>query len=82
MSLTVQQYVERLERAAQANRDLFISSIRAFAAAIDAKDPTRGPRRVADLARSIVAIGAERRFQRIWIGAAHDVGRSASRTRC
>ncbi|MEE8526677.1 MAG: HAMP domain-containing protein, partial [Thermoanaerobaculia bacterium] len=43
MSDYVESYIERLQRAAQANRDLFISTIRAFAAAIDAKDPyTRG----------------------------------------
>jgi len=43
MSGHVQSYVEQLEAAARANRELFIGSIRAFAAAVDAKDPyTRG----------------------------------------
>ena len=80
MSLTVQQYVERLERAAQANRDLFISSIRAFAAAIDAKDPyTRGhSERVAMFSRVIAKqLGQNEELQqRVWIAALlHDVGK-------
>ncbi len=43
MSGHVERYVQQLRQAAQANRELFIGSMRAFVAAIDAKDPyTRG----------------------------------------
>lgn len=80
MSGTVEEYVGKLREAAQRNRDLFISSIRAFAAAIDAKDPyTRGhSERVAELSRSIARhLGQSDEFQqRLWIGALlHDVGK-------
>jgi len=76
----VQEYVARLEAAAEENRELFISSIRAFAAAIDAKDPyTRGhSERVAELSRAIAShLGQSEEFQqRLWIGALlHDVGK-------
>jgi HD-GYP domain-containing protein (c-di-GMP phosphodiesterase class II) len=80
MSDHVQSYVEQLRQAAMANRELFISSIRALAAAIDAKDPyTRGhSERVAALSRTIarhLALGED--FQgKVWIGALlHDVGK-------
>lgn len=80
MSGHVQDHVERLRQAALANRDLFIGSIRAFAAAIDAKDPyTRGhSERVAALARAISRhLSLPEEFQqRVWIGALlHDVGK-------
>jgi len=80
MSEHVEEHIERLKAAARANRELFISSIRAFAAAIDAKDPyTRGhSERVAELARSIARhLGQNDDFQhRIWIGALlHDIGK-------
>jgi len=80
MSGTIEEYVGKLRQAAQRNRDLFISSIRAFAAAIDAKDPyTRGhSERVAELSRSIARhLGQSDDFQqRLWIGALlHDVGK-------
>jgi putative nucleotidyltransferase with HDIG domain len=80
MSGHVEEHVQRLREAAKQNRDLFISSIRAFAAAIDAKDPyTRGhSERVADLARSIARhlAQSEEFQQKIWIGALlHDVGK-------
>ncbi|HEX9798751.1 MAG TPA: HD domain-containing phosphohydrolase [Thermoanaerobaculia bacterium] len=80
MSGHVEEHIERLRAAARLNRDLFISSIRAFAAAIDAKDPyTRGhSERVAELARSIARhLGQSDEFQqRVWIGALlHDVGK-------
>ena len=80
MSGHVQGYVEQLQAAAQANRDLFIGSIRAFAAAVDAKDPyTRGhSERVAAFSRTIAkALGQSEEFQyRIWIaGVLHDVGK-------
>jgi HD-GYP domain-containing protein (c-di-GMP phosphodiesterase class II) len=80
MSGHVQSYVERLQAAAQANRELFIGSIRAFAAAVDAKDPyTRGhSERVAAYSRTIAkTLGQSEEFQyRIWIaGVLHDVGK-------
>jgi len=80
MSRHVEEHVERLRAAAQRNRDLFISSIRAFAAAIDAKDPyTRGhSERVAELARTISRhLGQSEEFQqKVWIGGLlHDVGK-------
>ncbi len=80
MSDYVESYVERLKRAAAANRTLFISSIRAFAAAIDAKDPyTRGhSERVAAYSRSIARyLGLAKETQEmIWISALlHDVGK-------
>jgi len=80
MSGYVEDYVARLKKAAQRNRDLFISSIRAFAAAIDAKDPyTRGhSERVAEISRTISRhLGqSEEVQQKLWIGALlHDVGK-------
>jgi len=80
MSGHVQGYVEKLEQAARANRELFIGSIRAFAAAVDAKDPyTRGhSERVAAYSRTIAkTLGQSEEFQeRIWIsGVLHDVGK-------
>jgi len=76
----VEDHVAKLNEAARQNRDLFISSIRAFAAAIDAKDPyTRGhSERVAELSRLIArALGQNEEFQhKLWIGALlHDVGK-------
>jgi HD-GYP domain-containing protein (c-di-GMP phosphodiesterase class II) len=76
----VEEHISRLRAAAQRNRELFISSIRAFAAAIDAKDPyTRGhSERVAELSRGIARhLGQGEEFvQRLWIGALlHDVGK-------
>ena len=80
MSGYVESYVGKLREAAQKNRELFISSIRAFAAAIDAKDPyTRGhSERVAELSKAIARhLGQSDEFQqRLWIGALlHDVGK-------
>jgi len=80
MSGHVESYVQQLREAAQANRDLFIGSLRAFAAAIDAKDPyTRGhSERVAAVSRSIarhLLLGEEVQHK-VWIGALlHDVGK-------
>jgi putative nucleotidyltransferase with HDIG domain len=76
----VESYVRRLQRAADANRELFIGSIRAFAAAIDAKDPyTRGhSERVAAVSRAIAdSLSLEPDFQhQVWLGALlHDVGK-------
>ncbi len=80
MSEHVQGYVERLQKAAQANRELFIGSMRAFVAAIDAKDPyTRGhSERVAAHSRTIAKrLGLDSDMQhRVWVGALlHDVGK-------
>lgn len=80
MSAHVESYVSKLREAARVNRELFIGSIRAFAAAIDAKDPyTRGhSERVAALARTIarhLSLPDETR-QKLWIAALlHDVGK-------
>ncbi len=76
----VQGYVEQLQRAAHANRELFIGSLRALTAAIDAKDPyTRGhSERVASVSRTISRhMGMTEDFQsRLWIAALlHDVGK-------
>ncbi len=80
MSGQIASSVDQLQRAASANRELFVSSIRAFAAAIDAKDPyTRGhSERVARYSRTIARhLGVSEELQdRIWIGAVlHDVGK-------
>ncbi len=80
MSDHVESYVAQLREAARVNRELFIGSIRAFAAAIDAKDPyTRGhSERVAALSRTIsrhLSLPEETQ-QKIWIAALlHDVGK-------
>lgn len=76
----VEDHVAKLNEAARQNRELFISSIRAFAAAIDAKDPyTRGhSERVAELSLLIArSLGQSEDFQhKLWIGALlHDVGK-------
>ena len=43
MAAQIEAYIDRLIKAAQENRELFVSSIRMIATAIDAKDPyTRG----------------------------------------
>jgi len=80
MSGHVQGYVQQLREAAQVNRDLFIGSLRAFAAAIDAKDPyTRGhSERVAAVSRVIARhlLLTEEMQHKVWIGALlHDVGK-------
>ncbi len=80
MNQHIQSYVERLQLAAQANRELFIGSMRAFVAAIDAKDPyTRGhSERVAAHSRTIAKrLGLDKDLQhRVWVGALlHDVGK-------
>ncbi len=76
----VENYIEKLRKAAEENHDLFISSIRAFAGTIDAKDPyTRGhSERVAAYSRTIAQfLGLPKDAQlRIWISAVlHDVGK-------
>ena len=80
MSGHVQSYVGQLEQAAQANRELFIGSMRAFTAAIDAKDPyTKGhSERVAAYSRVVskfLDLSPEMEH-RVWVGALmHDVGK-------
>ncbi|HUO86121.1 MAG TPA: HD domain-containing phosphohydrolase [Thermoanaerobaculia bacterium] len=76
----LERYVGELQRAATANRELFIGSLRSFAAAIDAKDPyTRGhSERVATLARTIARnlMLPDEMQHRVWIAALlHDVGK-------
>jgi putative nucleotidyltransferase with HDIG domain len=80
MSGHVESYVSQLREAARVNRELFIGSIRAFAAAIDAKDPyTRGhSERVAALSRIIARQLSlpDDVQQTVWIAALlHDVGK-------
>jgi HD-GYP domain-containing protein (c-di-GMP phosphodiesterase class II) len=80
MSGHVQSYVGQLQQAAQVNRELFIGSMRAFTAAIDAKDPyTKGhSERVAAYSRVIskfLDLTPEIEH-RVWVGALmHDVGK-------
>ncbi|MDH3254817.1 MAG: HD domain-containing protein [Acidobacteriota bacterium] len=80
MSTHVEASVRQLKDAAQDNRELFIGSMRAFVAAIDAKDPyTRGhSERVAAHSRTIAKrLGLNPEEQhKIWVGALlHDVGK-------
>jgi putative nucleotidyltransferase with HDIG domain len=80
MSGHVASYVQQLRQAASANRDLFIGSLRAFVAAVDAKDPyTRGhSERVAAYSRTIARYLQlpEEVQHKVWIGALlHDVGK-------
>ncbi|HEX9941806.1 MAG TPA: HD domain-containing phosphohydrolase [Thermoanaerobaculia bacterium] len=80
MSGHVASYVQQLRQAAQVNRELFIGSLRAFVAAVDAKDPyTRGhSERVAAFSRTIARYLQlpEETQHKIWIGALlHDVGK-------
>jgi putative nucleotidyltransferase with HDIG domain len=76
----VEGYVEQLRRAAQLNRELFIGSLRALVAAIDAKDPyTRGhSERVAAVSRTVARYLQlpDEVQHKVWIGALlHDVGK-------
>ena len=80
MSGHVERYIQQLRQAAQQNRELFIGSMRAFVAAIDAKDPyTRGhSERVAAFSRTIARYLQlpEETQHKIWIsGLLHDVGK-------
>jgi putative nucleotidyltransferase with HDIG domain len=80
MAGDIEDYVDRLKKAAQENRDLFLGSIRMLAAAIDEKDPyTRGHSgRVAKYAMIIaeqLGLNAED-LDRLRISALlHDVGK-------
>jgi|CXWL01.1.fsa_nt_gi HD-GYP domain-containing protein (c-di-GMP phosphodiesterase class II) len=80
MSAHVEEHIAKLEQAARANQELFIGSLRAFAAAIDAKDPyTRGhSERVATYSRTVARhLNLTEEFlHRIWVAALlHDVGK-------
>jgi putative nucleotidyltransferase with HDIG domain len=80
MSGHVASHMQQLKQAAQANRELFIGSLRAFVAAVDAKDPyTRGhSERVAAYSRTIARYLQlpEEVQHKVWIGALlHDVGK-------
>ena len=80
MSGHVASYIQQLRQAAQVNRELFIGSLRAFVAAVDAKDPyTRGhSERVAAYSRTIARYLQlpEEVQHKVWIGALlHDVGK-------
>jgi putative nucleotidyltransferase with HDIG domain len=80
MSDHVESQVAQLKQSSRVNRELFIGSLRAFAAAIDAKDPyTRGhSERVATISRIIARqlSLAEEMVEKLWIGALlHDVGK-------
>ena len=80
MTLNLESHVRQLRQAAQANRELFIGSLRAFVAAVDAKDPyTRGhSERVAAVSRTVAQkLGLPEEVQhKVWIGALlHDVGK-------
>ncbi|MEM7481867.1 MAG: HD domain-containing phosphohydrolase [Acidobacteriota bacterium] len=80
MAQGMEVYVGQLRRAAKVHRDLFIGTVKALTAAIDAKDPyTRGhSERVAQVSRIIarhLGMSDERRHA-VWIGAlVHDVGK-------
>ncbi len=80
MSESIRDAFSRVQRAARENRELFLSSIRALAEAIDAKDPyTRGhSERVARYASAIaeeMGLSAEE-VERVRLAALlHDVGK-------
>ncbi|MCS6874508.1 MAG: HD domain-containing protein [Acidobacteriota bacterium] len=82
MSDRLQDHIERLARAAQENRELFVGTVKALAAAIDGKDKyTRGHSE--RVARFSVAIGRylgldEEELEKLRISALlHDVGKIA-----
>ena len=80
MSVSIRDAFEKVQRAARENRELFLSSIRALAEAIDAKDPyTRGhSERVARYSASIAEemdMSSEE-VERVRVAALlHDVGK-------
>ena len=80
MAGDIEDYVDRLKRAAEENRELFLGSIRMLAAAIDEKDPyTRG--HSGRVAKYCVVIGdvlglSAEELDRVRISALlHDVGK-------
>ena len=80
MSESIHDAFEKVQKAAKENQELFVSSIRALAAAIDAKDPyTRGhservARYSAAIARSLELPAEDVRKARL-SGILHDVGK-------
>jgi len=80
MSESIHDAFEKVQKAAKENQELFVSSIRALAAAIDAKDPyTRGhservARYSAAIARSLELPADDVRKARL-SGILHDVGK-------
>lgn len=80
MSARLESFIGRLRTAAQANHDLFLGSIRALLAAVEAKEPyIRGhSERVAQFSRSIafeMGLTADQ-LEEIWVaGLLHDVGK-------
>lgn len=80
MSASIRVAFDQVQRAARENRELFLSSIRALAEAIDAKDPyTRGhSERVATYAAAVakeMGLPAEEVEQIRLSGLLHDVGK-------
>ncbi len=81
MSGQVEDYVGRLQKAAGVNRELFLGTIRALLAAIEAKEPyTRGhSERVASYSQAIARHlnRSSREFhEQLWVaGLLHDVGK-------
>ncbi len=80
MSGHVEKSVERLRRAAEENHELFLGSIRAILAAVEAKEPyTRGhSERVAAFSQAIARhLESDAEFQeQVWVaGLLHDVGK-------
>ncbi|MEM6701757.1 MAG: HD domain-containing phosphohydrolase [Acidobacteriota bacterium] len=81
MSGHVEDYVGRLQKAAAVNRELFLGTIRALLAAIEAKEPyTRGhSERVASYSQAIARHlnRSSREFhEQLWVaGLLHDVGK-------
>lgn len=80
MAGDIEEYIEKLKEAAEANRELFLGSIRMLAAAIDEKDPyTRG--HSGRVAKYSTLIGrelglSEEELDRLRIAALlHDVGK-------
>jgi putative nucleotidyltransferase with HDIG domain len=80
MTAEIRSFIDKLRKAAEENKEMFMGTIRSLAAAIDAKDPyTRGhSERVAHYAEMIAqSLGlSEREVEVVRIGALmHDVGK-------
>ncbi len=80
MSARLENYIGRLRNAAQTNHELFIGSIRALLAAVEAKEPyIRGhSERVARFSRSVaMKLGlTSDQLEEIWVaGLMHDIGK-------
>ncbi len=80
MTAEIRSFIEKLRRAAQENKEMFVGAVRSLAAAIDAKDPyTRGhSERVSHYSEVIArTLGmSEKEVEVVRIGALmHDVGK-------